>query len=158
MSLIFDTKNFVVESFETSHVTRTDGENIRIKIKDDSITDRTKLNPVQAIEAIQLTMIVGEALETTMNKRGIPVVKVNYYDMGNWVYKSGKNPIFHYHIYSRSKNAVKQPIPEAVYLPDRSTGFYSGFEPLNTDDVQAIREEILKLFTQKKYQDYNWHL
>jgi diadenosine tetraphosphate (Ap4A) HIT family hydrolase len=158
MALIFETKNFIVESFETPHVTRTDGGNIRIKIKDESITDRTKLSPTQATEAMRLTMVVGEALEIAMNKRGIPIVKVNYYDMGNWAYKTGKKPFFHYHIYGRAKNAVKQPFPEAVYLPDRSTSFYDNFEPLNSGDVQAIREEILKLFAQEKYQDHNWRL
>jgi diadenosine tetraphosphate (Ap4A) HIT family hydrolase len=103
-------------------------------------------------------MVVGEALQNVMNKQGIPVVKVNYQDMGNWAAKSGKQSYLHYHIMGRAKNAVKQPWPESVYLPDRGTGFYDDFQPLNEDDVKKIKEEIEKIFKRDKYQDKNWHL
>ena len=92
MALIYETKNFIVESHEKPFVTRTDGGHIRIKVKDKSITDRTKLSPKTAIELMRLTMIVGEAMEKGMNKRGINVIKINYQDMGNWAYKKGEKP------------------------------------------------------------------
>jgi hypothetical protein len=158
MALIFETENFIVEAYEKPLVSRADGGNIRIVSKDSSIADRTKLLPNQAVELMRLSIVVGEAFESAMNKRGIPIVKVNYQDMGNWAFKNGKQPVLHIHVFGRAKNAVKQPFPEAVYLPDRSTGFYTGFEPLNSDDIHAIREEILKLFNMEKYQDQNWHL
>ena len=77
VSLIYETKNFIVESHDEPFVTRTDGGHIRIRIKDESISDRTKLDPATAIELMRLTMIVGEAMQTGMNKVGIPVVKIN---------------------------------------------------------------------------------
>lgn len=156
--IFFETKNFVVETHEQPFVTRTEGGHLRISAKDKSISDRTKLSPKAATELMRLTMVVGQALEEGMNKRGIPVVKVNYQDMGNWSHKEGKLPYLHVHILGRAKNAIKQPFPESVYLPDRATGFYNGFEPLNSDDVKEIKSTIEKLFKEKKYQDKEWRL
>jgi diadenosine tetraphosphate (Ap4A) HIT family hydrolase len=158
MSTIIETKNFVVESHEQPFVSRTDGGHIRIKVKDLSITDRTKLNPDQAIELMRLTMIVGEAMEIAMNIRGIPVVKINYQDMGNWAAKTNTKPFLHIHIFGRSKNATKQPWPESVYLPDRGTGFYEGFEPLDEDDLAEIHNQIGSIFQQERYEGGKWGL
>jgi diadenosine tetraphosphate (Ap4A) HIT family hydrolase len=156
MPIIFESPNFIVESAEKPFVSRTDGGDIRIKIKDQSITDRTKITPKVAIEFMRLTMIVGEAMEIVMNQQGIPVVKINYQDMGNWAYKRGEKPFFHIHIFGRAKNAVYQPFPEAVYLPDRSTGFYDSFEPLNENDVKEIKKYIEKLFKETRFSDKEW--
>jgi len=158
MALIFESPNFIVEASDRPLVSRTDGGDIRIKIKDISITDRTKVTPKIAIEFMRLTMIVGQALEIVMNQQGIPVVKINYHDMGNWAYKKGEKPFFHLHIFGRAKNAVYQIFPEAVYLPDRSTGFYDKFEPLNENDVVEIKKYIEKLFQEDRFADALWGL
>jgi diadenosine tetraphosphate (Ap4A) HIT family hydrolase len=101
-------------------------------------------------------MIVGEAFEEAMNNRGIPVVKINYQDMGNWAYKRGEKPFLHIHVFGRAKNSVKQLFPESVYLPDRSTGFYDGFEPLNNEDVAEIKKQMEEVEKQEKYDLKNW--
>lgn len=155
---IYQTENFIVEAHPAPFIPRLEGGHIRIKVKDSSITDRTKLEPKAAIELMRLTMVVGEAFELAMNKIGIPVIKINYQDMGNWAYKEGKLPFLHIHVFGRVADSVKQPWPESMYLPDRKTGFYEGFEPLNSEDIIAIREEIENIFQQDKYQDNNWHL
>jgi diadenosine tetraphosphate (Ap4A) HIT family hydrolase len=158
MSFIFETKNFIVESHEQPFLPRTDGGHIRIKIKDESIEDRTQIDPQTAIELMRLTMIVGEAFFKAMNIRGVPVVKINYQDMGNWAYKIGKKPHLHYHIFGRASNAVKQPWPESMYLPDRKTGFYEGFEPLNAEDIAEIQKQIELVEAQDKYEVGKWGL
>lgn len=155
---IYQTKNFVVESHEEPFLPRADGGHIRIRVKDKSITDRTKIESDVAIELMRLTMIVGEAFELAMNNRGIPVVKINYQDMGNWAFKTGSKPYLHYHVFGRASNAVKQPWPESMYLPDRNTGFYEGFEALNIDDVEEIREQISNIETKAKYSPDKWYL
>lgn len=157
-SEIFQTKNFIVEAHQQPFISRTEGGHIRIKVKDQSIIERTMLAPAMAIELMRLTMVVGEALEKAMNKAGVPVVKINYQDMGNWAYKEGKIPFLHVHVFGRASDAVKQPWPESMYLPDRKTGFYDGFEPLNEDDVSLIRSEMELIFQEEKYQDKIWHL
>lgn len=156
MALIYETENFIVESYERPFVSREEGGNIRIIVKDTRITDRTKLTPKQAVEVMRLSMVVGEALEKAMNNRGVPVVKINYQDMGNWAAKLNKKPCFHIHIFGRSKNAIKQPYPESVYLPDRSSGFYNDFKPLNKDDIQEIKKCMQNILKQKKYDKRNW--
>ena len=154
--LIFESANFIVESHEQPFVPRTDGGHIRIRIKDWGIADRTKIEPKVAIELMRLTMIVGEAFEVAMNNRGIPVVKINYQDMGNWAAKTGEKPFLHIHIFGRATDAVKQPWPESVYLPDRKTGFYEGFEPLNNEDIREIKKQIAIIEAQSKYRNENW--
>lgn len=111
-----------------------------------------------ALELTRLTMMVGKAFEIAMNNRGIPVVKINYQDMGNWAYKSGDKPYLHYHIFGRASNAIKQPWPESVYLPDRKTGFYEGFEPLNSEDIQEIQKQIGFVELEEKFKIENWQL
>lgn len=155
---IFQTKNFIVEAHPKPFIPRQEGGHIRIKVKDTNITDRTKLDPTMAIELIRLTMVVGSALENVMNKIGIPVIKINYQDMGNWAWKTNTQPFLHVHVFGRATNAVKQPWPESMYLPDRGTGFYDGFEPLNENDIKLLKAEIEKIFTEEKYQDKHWYL
>ena len=156
--LIYESKNFIVESREQPFLPRTDGGHIRILSKDKSFSDRTQLPPKLAIELMRLTMVVGEALEKAMNKQGIPVIKINYQDMGNWAWKTNTKPLLHVHIFGRATNAVKQPWPESMYLPDRKTGFYDGFEPLNENDVILVREEIEIILKRDKYCDGEWGL
>ncbi len=158
MASIYETKNFIVESHEKPFLPRTDGGHVRIKIKDETVTDRTKLEPVVAIELMRLTMIVGEALEIAMNNRGVPVIKINYQDMGNWAYKIGGKPYLHIHVFGRATNAVKQPWPESMYLPDRATGFYEGFEALNEDDIKEIQIQIAAVENKEKYSLEKWSL
>lgn len=149
--LIFETDNFVVEAPPKPFVSREEGGHIRIRIKDESITDRTKLSSKVAIEYMRLSMVVGEAMEVVMNSQGIPVVKINYQDMGNWAYKQGKKPFLHYHIFGRVLGAKHQPYPESVFLPDRSTGFYEEFIPLTTDDITQLKDEITRIMSREKY-------
>lgn len=157
MAYIYETKNFLVESFETPHITRTDGGHIKIFPKI-PIKNRTEMSPTLAIEFIRLTMIIGEAFEIAMNNRWIKIVRLNYQDMGNWAFKSGKEPYFHIHIYGRAENAKYQPYQESVNLPDRSTGFYKDFEALNEDDIQEIQKQISFVLKQEKYNPKNWGL
>ncbi len=158
MTLIHETENYIIESHGQPFVSRTDGGHIRIKVKDLSITDRTKLSPKEAVELMRITMIVGEALETAMNNRGIPVVKINYQDMGNWAFKRGENPFLHIHVFGRAKNAIKQIFPESVYLPARESGFYDDFEPLNIEDIEEINKQIKTIELNEKYKLENWGL
>lgn len=159
MSIFFESKNFLVESHPAPFVSRTDGGHIRIRVRDEAIPDRTALSPRQAIELMRLTMVVGHAMRIAMNGRGIPVVKINYEELGNWAFKPGGGHAFlHIHVFGRAQNAVHQPFPEAVNLPDRSTGFYDGFEPLNAEDEKAIVAEIKSLLTTDKYSDEEWGL
>ena len=158
MAIIYETENFIVESHEKPFVSRTDGGHIRIRVKDRSITDRTELTPKQAIELMRLTIVVGESLEKGMNKRNIPVIKINYQDMGNWAFRKNESPYLHVQIFGRSKDAKKQIFPEAVKLPFRENGFYDGFEPLNEQDIKIIKELIDSSFQSEKFSDSAWKL
>lgn len=154
---IFQTVNFTVEAVEKPHVSRTDGGHIKIapKVK---LLDRTKLTPELAIELMRLTMVVGEAMATGLNRRGIDVGRINYQDNGNWSVFKPEGPYLHVHLYGRSKSAKTHKWGDACYFPHRETGFYDDFEPLNDGDIQEIRQEIETIFKQEKYQDKSWHL
>lgn len=158
MTFIYETVHFRVEAPLKPHVSRTDGGHIRIGIKDTTISDRSELSPALAVECAWITTLIGEALQRAMNERGISVVKINYQEMGNWAFKTWDRPVFHLHLYGRASDAEIQKFPESVYLPDRSTGFYDSFEPLNDEDVATLQKHISLLEQEPKYQSSEWRL
>lgn len=154
---IFQTKNFIVEAIEKPHVSRTDGGHIKISPKV-RLVDRTQLTPELAIELMRLTMIVGEAMATALNRRGVDIGRINYQDNGNWSVFKPEGPYLHIHLYGRAKSAKVHKWGDACYFPQRETGFYDSFEPLNDGDVEEIKKEIGEILQRDKYQDQNWHL
>lgn len=152
---IFETNNFLVETLEKPHVTRTDGGHIFISPKM-RLLDRTQLSPELAVEMIRLTMVVGEAMAAALTKRGIDIGRINYQDNGNWGVFKPEGPELHIHLYGRAKDAVIQKYGEALSFPQPNTGFYDSCEPLTNGDIEAIRNEIELIFKQEKYQDRNW--
>lgn len=153
MSLIVESPNFTVESHPQPFVSRTDGGHLRIISKNKEISESTDLDAATAIELMFLRMIAAEALKRAMRKVGIPIVKINWEELGNWAWKRGENNFLHIHIFGRAENAVYQIFPEAVQLPDRSTGFYDNFEALTDEDVAAIRAEIMTLLGEPPYNE-----
>lgn len=154
---IFQTKNFIVETLEKPHVSRTDGGHIFISPKV-RLLDRTQLSPELAIEMMRLTMVVGEAMASALIKRGVDIGRINYQDNGNWGVFKPEGPELHIHLYGRAKSAVTQKYGEALRFPFPETGFYDSFEPLNEGDREEIKKEIEIILKQEKYQDQNWHL
>jgi len=157
MSQIYQTENFIVESAEKPHVTRTDGGHIRIFPKD-RLVDRTQLSPKLAIELMRLTMLVGEAMTAGLNNRGIDVGRINYQDNGNWSVFTPEGPFLHIHLYGRAKSAKIHKWGDACHFPHRETGFYDKFEPLNGDDILEIQKQIEILLKQDKYKSKEWGL
>jgi diadenosine tetraphosphate (Ap4A) HIT family hydrolase len=156
--VIFETPNFTLEIHPKPFVSREEGGHIKVIAKNPEIHDRTSLTPNLALEFMWLSSISGEALMNIMNKQGIPVVKVNYEELGNWAYKDGKEPIFHLHIFGRSKDAKIQVFPEAVQLPARETGFYDNFKPLTKEDMTLVHDEILRLEKEGRFEKEIWKL
>jgi len=155
MSLIYETNNFLVEAPLQPLVTRTDGGHITItpRIR---LSDRSQLSPKLAIELMYLTMLIGEAMTAGLIKRGIDIGRINYQDNGNWGVFKPEGPYLHYHLYGRAKSAAIQKYGEACYFPFRETGFYDLAEPLNKEDIEAIREEIMILLKEDRYQPSHW--
>jgi hypothetical protein len=96
-------------------------------------------------------MVVGEALQSAMARRGVDIGIVNYQDMGNWGVFKPEGPTLHMHIYGRATTATIQKYGEAVQLPRRETGFYDDFKSLDKDDIQEIKADIEKLMQSEKY-------
>ncbi len=159
MALIYESNNFLVQSAEQPLVDRADGGHITID-PTFTISVRQQLSPAQAVELMRLTMVVGEAMTNVMNRHGIDIGRINYQDNGNWsVFKPG-GPQLHYHLYGRAKSAVQQKYGQTLFMPhkDEDPAFYDNLMPLTIEDVEAIREEIMKLLQEERYTDKNWGL
>ena len=154
MAHIYETNNFILETPEKPFVDRAEGGHIRIwsKLK---VSDRTKLTPEQAIEYTKLSMIAGEALTNVMQRQGIDIGIVNYQEMGNWAVFKPEGVTMHMHIFGRAKTATIQKYGEAVLLPQRETGFYDDFKPLNENDTKEMQAEIERLLTTDKYKNFS---
>lgn len=159
MLRVFETENFIIEQLDKPHISRTDGGHIRIcpKVK---IVDRTKLSPKLAIEYIRLSMVAGEAMAKVLNKKGIDVGRINYQDNGNWSVFSPEGSYFHVHLYGRAKSSKIQKWGEMISLPNRKDEpwYFDKLEPLTSQDVLEIKEEMTEIFKEEKYQNKNWHL
>lgn len=155
MAQVYQSQNFIVESVDKPMVSRKEGGHLIIT-PNVRVSDRTKLSPALATEFIRLSMVVGEAMTVALNNRGIDVGRINYQDNGNWAVFAPQGPHFHLHLYGRAKSATIQKYGESVNLPKMESGFYDLFEPLNADDIEAIRLQIEAIFKQEKYQTNNW--
>ncbi|KAB2840634.1 MAG: hypothetical protein F9K45_08820 [Melioribacteraceae bacterium] len=69
-----------------------------------------------------------------------------------------EGPFLHVHLYGRAKGATIQKYGEACSFPFRETGFYDGFEPLNSEDILEIQKQVEIILQQKKYDKINWGL
>lgn len=155
MAFIYETENFTVEAADQPHITRTDGGHIRIFPKE-KVVDRTELSPEKAKELMRLTIIVGEAMARGMNNRGVDIGRINYQDNGNWSVFKPEGPYLHYHLYGRAKSAKIHKWGNACHFPQRDTGFYDNFEPLNEGDIAEIRKQIKEISKRDKYKLENW--
>ena len=153
---IYETANFKVEVVPRPHVSREEGGHLRIKSKEKYFSSRMDFDSNEAKEVMRLSMMAGEALKRAMILRGIPIVRINYMEAGNWAAKSGKPFFFHIHVYGRAKNAKIQIWPEAVQLPSRDTGFYDNFLPLDSDDIVELKKQFSMIEKEEKYRLSNW--
>ncbi len=145
-------RTFKVEVPEKPFVSREDGGHLRI-MSNIKVKDRTELTTDQTIEYALLSEVIGKALEVAMTKQGIEIGNINWQEMGNWSVLKPEGITLHMHIFGRAKEAKVQKYGEAVQLPFRDTGFYEDFEPLNDEEIEAIKVEIKKLLLLEKYQD-----
>lgn len=155
--LIFETKNFLLTSVESPHVTRLDGGHLKITSKK-RYADRLELSPKLAMEMAWLTMLAGEAMTTGLRNRGIDIGLINYQDNKNWSVFKPEGPYLHVHLYGRARDAKVQKYGDACHFPHRETGFYDSFEPLNDGDIEEIKKQLNNLIKQEKYQMESWHL
>lgn len=151
MAVFCETKNFTVEAKDQPHVCRTDGGHIVIRPKN-PVCHRWEFDIQRASEVMLLSMIVGQAMLNGLNKRGIPVERINFQDNGNWAIGKGRRPKFHLHLYGRSRGSAHQKSGDALAFPERKTRFYEKLEPLQDGDVEEIMKQIRRILRTKKYQ------
>ncbi|MEZ4809266.1 MAG: hypothetical protein R2819_02800 [Allomuricauda sp.] len=156
MALIYESKNFKVESEEKPLVSREEGGHITItpKVRVDNVT---LLTPSLAIEQMYLTMLIGEAMTHGLRNLGIDIGRINYQDNGNWGVFKPEGPFLHVHLYGRAKSAKIQKYGEACHFPLRETGFYDNFKPLAKEDVLEIQKQIGILLQDAKYAPAAWN-
>lgn len=151
---IHETENFYIQAAARPFIDRAEGGQLYIFPKT-PLRDRTQLSPNLAVEYQKLSMVVGEALESAMTRRGVDIGIINYQDMGNWGVYKPEGPTLHMQVYGRATTATIQKYGDAVQLPHRDTGFYDNFKPLNPDDIIEIKADILKLLDSPKY-SFKW--
>lgn len=163
--VIWETENFVAFAVSHPFVSREEGGHIIIRAKGDKFrfNSRIDFTPELSLEQQRLSQMLSEAYIPAMERRGIDIIRINYFEAWNWAWKKdkhGNNGVAHYHehIFGRVADAKSQKFPDAPYLPDRSTGFYDNFIPLDDEDIECIIEEMLKLDTSEKYEKSKWKI
>jgi diadenosine tetraphosphate (Ap4A) HIT family hydrolase len=157
--IIYETDHFLLTRSARPFVSREEGGHLRIFAKRQGVQERRDFTAEEAIDFIRLSSAAGQALELGMNKRGVKIAKINFEELGNWAHKYGTELVFHEHIFGRVLGAKRQPYPEAIQLPDRETRFYEGFEPLDDEDLQAVKQELEAVLARPKFADKSqWKL
>jgi len=146
MAIIYETKNFILESHERPEIDRLEGGHIKIGSKK-NIVDRTKLSPEEAIELMRFTIVAGKAMIKGMAKSGVKIGRINYQDNGNWT------PHLHIHLYGRAVNAKIQKYGDPI-----KPGHQESFNKLNPRDIDAIKNEMENLFNKEEFSDRAWRL
>jgi diadenosine tetraphosphate (Ap4A) HIT family hydrolase len=145
--LIAQTDNFTLESHPKPEVSRVDGGHLVINPK--IVTrDRTDLPVEQVIELALLTNLAGKAFTAGMAERGIRLGRINYQDNGNWRQE------LHVHLYGRAVDATYQAYGEPIKASRRPEDKVPQ-EPLNEDDVAAIRQYALRFAKASGYSELN---
>lgn len=157
-NVIYETENFVVGVPKKPHIPREDGGHIWIRPKEKFFSSRLDLSSKEAIEVMRLTMLISESMIEGMKNRNIIIERINYQENGNWAYLNGNKPVFHIHLYGRTKNSKTQTWGEALSFPNKKSGFYDNFESLNNDDIEEIKSQIFLLEKNEKYNTDNWNL
>jgi diadenosine tetraphosphate (Ap4A) HIT family hydrolase len=146
MAIIYQSKNFIVESHDQPEVDREDGGHIKIT-PITPVVDRAQLTPQQAIELMRLTIVSGKAMVKAMGDQGINIGRINYQDNGNW------KPELHVHLYCRAIDAKYQKFGDPI-----KPGHQPHYQPLTADDIVLVRNEIERLLALEEYSDSSWHL
>lgn len=163
--VIWETQNFEVVAANHPFISREEGGHMMIRGKGDKYRYNSRLDflPNEVLEQQRLCQMICEAYKIAMKKRNIEIVRINFFEAGNWAWKKDESgniskAYYHEHIFGRTIDAKKQKFPDAPYLPDRKTGFYEGFEPLNDDDIKSIIQEMKKLEESPKYDVNLWKI
>jgi hypothetical protein len=163
MPLIFETQDFKVTGHDRAHHSRENGGHIVVWVKE-HYAHLSDMPLDLAAGFMHLNQVVGEAFMNVAASNGLNAARVNYACFGNWNYKEPiKDPVVHMNLYLRTwgeKHPDSDPLflafPEALYLPDRSTGYYDHFEPLTEEECQQIKDEIVRLLGTEKYKDVSF--
>lgn len=162
--IVWETENFMVVVPIEPFISREEGGHLMIMGNGDKYrySSRLDFTPTEILEVQRLCQMVCSAFVTAMKKQGINIIRINYFEAGNWAFKpefmmdNKIKPFYHEHIFGRVVDAKKQVFPEAPYLPNRNTGFYDDFVPLTDDDINLIIEEMKKLEFDDKYNMNDW--
>lgn len=148
-TIIFSTEHFNVAIPQMPHIDRIDGGHIIIAYKYNDYKTYEDLRYELGFELSKLAIISGKALKSVMLLSGIFIERLNYQINGNWSDSCCDDACpLHLHIYGRVRNSVSQTFGQALFFPDRSTGFYNNFQPLRNEEITSIRRYI-----ELQYQD-----
>ena len=163
--VIWETENFLVIAANHPFISREEGGHMMIRGNGDKhrYDSRLDFSPKEVLEQQRLCQMICEAYKIAMEKRNIKIVRMNFFEAGNWAWKKDEKgeiskPYYHEHIFGRTIEAKRQRFPEAPYLPDRKSGFYDGFESLTDEDIECIIEEMKNLEHSEKYTNPNWRI
>lgn len=163
--VIWETENFVVVAASSPFISREEGGHMIIRANGDKYKYDSRLDftPSEALEQQRLSQMICVAYKKAMKRRNIDIIRINFFEAGNWAWKKDENgnikkSYYHEHIFGRTVDAKKQKFPDAPYLPDKSTGFYDDFLPLNDEDIECIIEEMQKLDNSEKYNISRWSI
>lgn len=117
--VIWETDNFVVVAASHPFISREEGGHMMIRGNGDKYRYDSHLDfsPDEVLEQQKLCQMICKAYVIAMKKRNIEIVRLNFFEAGNWAWKENEKgnvskPYYHEHIFGRTMDAKKQKFPD----------------------------------------------
>ena len=126
----------------TCHITRTDGGHIRLRATRPGVKGIEDLNENELMAFGSAIQRLSNAMKIALTTNGVAIRRVNVQINNNWSDLYHTEPSFCVHFYGRAYGAKIQPLGQALCFPSprEHKEFYEGNEPINSNDVELIRE------------------
>lgn len=144
--VVYEDKFFQVVSPEFPLNCRNDGGHL-VLLKKKPVKDRSEMDWQEAIDFARITMMVGKAMYTVLG-----VERMNYEDLGNWGVDKPQGSMMHIHFFGRAREQTHQIRGSHMMIYPEGHNIYKGhLEPLNEEEVEAIKLELDVISKEEKY-------
>ena len=98
--VIWKTENFIVVAANHPFISREEGGHMMIRANGDKYRydSRLDFSPLEVLEQQRLCQMLCEAYKIAMSKRNISIVRINFFEAGNWAWKTNVKAHYHEHI------------------------------------------------------------
>jgi hypothetical protein len=115
--------------------------------KREKVMDRSDLTIMEAIDFMQVSMLVGKAMYQVLG-----VERVNYEDLANWGLDDPEGPKMHLHFFGRCRRQIHQVRGEHLSMFPKGHPIYEGhLKSFSAYVAERLRAKVEEISHEEKY-------